>query len=207
MSRSTGVANTVNVNRGVNISQWVPAVDAVAEFKLQTGTLPAEYGRSGGSFMNIVIKSGTNELHGSAYEFLRNAALDANLFFNNANNARLARYGSNTYGFSVGGPIWIPKIYNGRNKTFFFFGWQRLIEKKEVTAFSNAPTPEMKAGDFSFGGVGNPLFDPASTRRLPDGSWARDPLPDRRGHRQRCREGHARRDRRGAEGVVGLSSP
>ena len=66
-----GVANTVNVNRGVNISQWVPQVDAVAEFKLQTGTLPAEYGRSGGSFMNIVIKSGTNQVHGSAYEFLR----------------------------------------------------------------------------------------------------------------------------------------
>ena len=78
-----GVANTVNVNRGVNISQWVPAVDAVGEFKLQTGTLPAEYGRSGGSFMNIVIKSGTNDLHGTAYEFLRNAALDANSFFNN----------------------------------------------------------------------------------------------------------------------------
>ena len=69
-----GVSSTVNVNRGTALSPWVPSVDAVAEFKLQTGTLPAEYGRSGGSIMNIVIKSGTNNLHGSLYEFFRNSA-------------------------------------------------------------------------------------------------------------------------------------
>jgi hypothetical protein len=169
-----GVANTVNVNRGVNISQWVPAVDAVGEFKLQTGTLPAEYGRSGGSFMNIVIKSGTNELHGTAYEFLRNAALDANLFFNNSSNQRLARYNSNTYGFTVGGPVWIPKLYNGRNRTFFFFSFEGSREGNGLTNLLNAPTQKMRAGDFSeFSGT---IYNPLSGRMV-NGVPTRDPLP------------------------------
>ena len=169
-----GIANTVNVNRGVNISQWVPAVDAVAEFKLQTGTLPAEYGRSGGSFMNIVIKSGTNDLHGAAYEFLRNAALDANAFFNNLNGTRLARYNSNTYGASVGGPVWIPKLYHGRNRTFFFFNFEGSREGNGLTNNLNVPTDRMRNGDFSeFTGL---IYNPYSGR-LVNGVPTRDPLP------------------------------
>src|SRR5688572_5363532 len=169
-----GVANTVNVNRGVNISQWVPAVDAVGEFKLQTGTLPAEYGRSGGSFMNIVIKSGTNDLHGTAYEFLRNAALDANSFFNNRTNQRLARYNSNTYGFTLGGPVFIPKLYNGRNRTFFFYSFEGSREGNGLTNVTNVPTAKMRTGDFSeFSGV---IYNPLSSRMV-NGAPMRDPLP------------------------------
>ena len=169
-----GVANTVNVNRGVNISQWVPSVDAVAEFKLQTGTLPAEYGRSGGSFMNIVIRSGTNDLHGTAYEFLRNAALDANAFFNNANGLRLARYNSNTYGFSLGGPIVIPKIYRGRNRTFFFVNFEGSREGNGLTNILNTPTEKMRSGDFSE--VAASIYNPFSARMV-NGVPTRDPLP------------------------------
>jgi hypothetical protein len=169
-----GVANTVNVNRGVNISQWVPAVDSVAEFKLQAGTLPAEYGRSGGNFMNIVIKSGTNEVHGSAYEFLRNAALDANSFFNNRNGLRLARYGSNTYGFTIGGPVWLPRIYNGKNRSFFFFSFEGSREGNGLTNLLNVPTEKMRNGDFSeFSGV---VYNPFSARVV-NGTPLRDPLP------------------------------
>jgi len=169
-----GVANTVNVNRGVNISQWVPAVDAVAEFKLQTGTLPAEYGRSGGSFMNIVIKSGTNDLHGSAYEYLRNAALDANSFFNNAGGLRLARYQSSTYGATASGPIWLPKLYNGRNRSFFFFSFEGSREGNGLTNNLNVPTAKMRQGDFSeFLGV---IYNPFSGR-LVNGIPMRDPVP------------------------------
>lgn len=169
-----GVANTVNVNRGVNISQWVPAVDSVAEFKLQAGTLPAEYGRSGGSFMNIVVKSGTNQFHGSAYEYLRNAALDANSFFNNASGTRLARYGSNTYGFTAGGPIWLPKIYNGRNRSFFFFSFEGSREGNGLTNRLNVPTARMRTGDFSeFSGI---IYNPYSGR-VANGVPIRDPLP------------------------------
>jgi hypothetical protein len=169
-----GVANTVNVNRGVNISQWVPSVDAVAEFKLQTGTLPAEFGRSGGSFMNIVIKSGTNEIHGSVFEFLRNAALDANAFFNNLSGIRLARYGSNTYGFSVGAPVYFPKLYNGRNRTFFFFNYEGSREGNGLTNNLNVPTDKMRNGDFSeFTGV---IYDPFSGHNV-NGVPTRDPIP------------------------------
>jgi len=155
-----GVSNVVNVNRGVNISQWVPQVDAVAEFKLQMGTMGAEYG--GPSLMNIVIKSGTNEVRGSAYEFLRNAALDANLWFNNASRQRLARYGSNTYGLSVGGPVWLPRLYNGKNRTFFFFNFEGSREGNGLSPLINVPTERMRAGDFSE--LSQPIFDPYSTR-------------------------------------------
>ena len=169
-----GVANTVNVNRGVNISQWVPAVDAVGEFKLQTGTLPAEYGRSGGSFMNIVIKSGTNNLHGTIYEFLRNAALDANSFYNNRANQRLARYGSNTYGLTIGGPIFLPKVYDGRNKTFFFYSFEGSREGNGLTNLLNVPTDKMRTGDFSeFSGT---IYNPFSGRNV-NGVPTRDPMP------------------------------
>ncbi len=169
-----GVSNTVNVNRGVNISQWVPQVDAVAEFKLQTGTLPAEYGRSGGSIMNIVIRSGTNSPHGSVYEYLRNAALDSNLFFNNSAGRRLARYGSNTYGFSVGGPVWLGKLYDGRNRTFFFFNFEGSREGNGISPVLNVPTTRMRGGDFSeFSGT---IYDPFSVRTV-NGTATRDPFP------------------------------
>ena len=76
-----GVSNTVNVGRGLYLSPWVPSSAAVGEIKIITGTLPAEYGRAAGAFTNVVIKSGTNDLHGELYEYLRNSAVDANLFF------------------------------------------------------------------------------------------------------------------------------
>jgi hypothetical protein len=168
-----GVANTVNVNRGVNISQWVPQRFAVSEFKLQNGTLPAEYGRSGGSIMNLVIKSGTNSLHGDAYEFLRNAALDANLFFNNTRGLRLARYGSNTYGASVGGPVLIPKLYNGRDRTFFFFNFEGSREGNGIGTPLSVPTERMRRGDF--GEITTAIYDPLSVRTV-DGVPTRTPF-------------------------------
>ncbi|MGH9659777.1 MAG: hypothetical protein ACRD96_14605, partial [Bryobacteraceae bacterium] len=162
-----GVANTVNVNRGVNISQWVPATDAIAEFKLVMGTLPAEYGRTGGSFMNIVIKSGTNELHGSLYEYFRNNVLDANQFFPRGQGRQLAGYGSNTYGVSAGGPIW-------RNRTFFFVNYEGSKEGNAWSQTSAVPTARMRAGDFTeFSGV---VYNPLSVRTV-DGVPMRDPFP------------------------------
>ncbi|MBK5293146.1 MAG: TonB-dependent receptor, partial [Acidobacteriia bacterium] len=171
-----GVANTVNVNRGVNISQWVPQTDAVAEFKLQTGTLPAEYGRAGGNIMNIVIRSGTNEIHGSAYEYLRNSALDANLFYNNAAGRKLAPYTSHTYGFSVGGPVWLPKIYNGKNRTFFFFNFEGSREGNGISPVLSVPTEKMRTGDFSESPA--VIYNPFSVRTV-NGVPTRDPFPNK----------------------------
>ncbi|MFB3826888.1 MAG: TonB-dependent receptor domain-containing protein [Bryobacteraceae bacterium] len=161
-----GVSNTVNVNRGANLSAWVPAVDAIAEFKLQTGTLPAEYGRSGGSIMSIVIKSGTNSFHGSLYNYLRNAALDANLFFPRGAGQQLAPFNVNMFGASVEGPI-------RRNRSFFFFNFEGAREGNGLSHTSNVPTLAMRRGDFS--GC-PPLYDPYSVHRV-DGAPLRVPFP------------------------------
>lgn len=155
-----GASNTVNVNRGVNISQWVPSVDSIAEFKLEMGTLSAEYGRSGGSITNMVIKSGTNSLHGTAYEFFRNSALDANLYFARGQGRKLAAFSANTYGFALGGPVWIPKLYDGRNRTFWFASFEGAREGNGQDNTLSVPTAKMRAGDFSE--VPQPIYDPFS---------------------------------------------
>ena len=77
---------------------------------------------------------------------------------------------------NIGGPVVIPKLYNGKDKTFFFFGYQRLHEKKYAQVFTSVPTPDMRQGIFNFAGA-NPIFDPATTRQLADGTWKRDPFP------------------------------
>src|SRR5262245_23180460 len=164
-----------------------PILNNVEDVKVLTTNLPAEYGNAAGGVMDIVRKGGTNEFHGLASVYGRSRRMQHRLFFDQYKYSQPQPgypHGLPTFFMlpdaNAGGPVVLPKIYNGRNRTFFFFGWQKLIEKKEVTAFSNAPTADMKAGDFSFGGVGNPLFDPATTRQLPNGNWVRDPLPDRR---------------------------
>ena len=100
-----------------------PPPDAIAEFKVQTNSMSAEFGRSGGAVLNVTIKSGTNQLHGTAYEFLRNSALDAKNFFDDPVHP-IPPFKLNQFGFSVGGPVLIPKVYNGKNRTFFFFDYQ-----------------------------------------------------------------------------------
>lgn len=149
-----GVANTVNVNRGVNISQWVPAVDSIGEFKLEVGSLSAEYGRSGGSMTNIAIRSGTNQIRGSLYEFFRNSRLDANQYFARGQGRPLAPYGSNTFGIAVGGPVI-------RNRTFWFANYEGSREGNAIDFTGSVPTPRMRGGDF--GEVPLTIYDPLST--------------------------------------------
>src|SRR6202022_1161143 len=131
-----------------------------------------------------VKKSGTNSLHGSASDFGGTRMMTHRQFFNIFTAAQSQPGAPNGVpswfmepDASVGGPIVIPKIYNGRNKTFFFFGYQKLIEKKTQSYTSQTLTPEMQNGDFTFGGLGQPLYDPYTTRQLPDGTWTRDPFP------------------------------
>ncbi len=155
-----GASNTVNVNRGVNISQWVPAVDSIAEFKLEVGTVPAEFGRSGGSATNIVIKSGTNAFHGTMYNFLRNSRLDANQFFARGAGAKLAAFSANTFGVATGGPVYFPKMYDGRNRTFWFASYEGAREGNGLDRTASVPTAKMRTGDFSE--VAAVLYDPFS---------------------------------------------
>jgi len=170
-----GVSNTVNVNRGTNLAAWVPAVDAVAEFKLQTGTLPAEYGRSALSIMNIVTRSGTNTLHGSLYDYFRDSALDANLFFPRGAGQSLPPYTVHTFGISLDGPVYLPRLYNGRNRTFFFLNFEGSREGNALSYTSNVPTDKMRRGDFSENTT-TPIYNPYSVHTL-NGVPVRDPFP------------------------------
>src|SRR5260370_27651993 len=99
---------------------YVPPVDAVEEFRVVTGAYDAQYGRNGGGVVGVAIKSGTNRLHGSAYEFLKRPFLDANSFANNANGARVNYDKLDEWGFSAAGPVSTPEVYNGKDRTFFF---------------------------------------------------------------------------------------
>lgn len=155
-----GASNTVNVNRGVNISQWVPSVDSIAEFKLEVGTVPAEFGRSGGSATNILIKSGTNRFHGTMYNFLRNSRLDANQYFARGQGTKLAAFSANTFGVSVGGPVYLPHLYDGRNKTFWFASYEGAREGNGLDRTASVPTAKMRTGDFSE--VPSLIYDPYS---------------------------------------------
>src|SRR5271154_988724 len=137
-----------------------PPPDAISEFKVQTNSMSAEFGRSGGAVLNVTINPGTNALHGTAYEFLRNSDLDANNFFNNANGAPIAPFKQNQFGFSIGAPILIPKVYDGKNRTFFFFDYQGTRIRTGQTFLASVPTDAMRVGNFA--GF-NQIYDPNTT--------------------------------------------
>ncbi len=122
-----------------------PSVDSVEEVAVQTSNFAAEFGQAGGGLFNMTMKSGTNKLHGSAYDYWYNEALNASAPYGTKNRQR-----RNDYGFTVGGPVYIPKVYDGREKTFFFFNWEQFREKgTDSTTTSTVPTLKMRQGDFS----------------------------------------------------------
>ena len=149
------------------VSSNSPSVEAVTEFTVDTNGFKAEFSHANGGVMTFVTKSGTNQFHGSAYEFLRNNDFDANDWFSNRAGRARQIYKQNDFGFTFGGPVWIPKIYHGKNKTFFFFsleGFRNRNGASNVTA--TIPTPEMYNGDFSkwVDKNGNviPIYDPTT---------------------------------------------
>jgi hypothetical protein len=149
-----------------------PPPDAIAEFKVQTNSMSAEFGRSGGAVLNVTIKSGTNQLHGTAYEFLRNSALDAKNFFDDP-AAPIPPYKQNQFGFSLGGPVWLGKLYNGKNRTFFFVDYQGTRIRIGNTLLASVPPPAWSTGDFS--GY-NTIFDPNTTVTDASGNSTRTPF-------------------------------
>jgi hypothetical protein len=130
---------------------YVPPSDAVEEFKVMSTIYDAQYGRTGGGIINVSSKSGTNQYHGSVYEFAKRTGLNANTFSNNAKG--LPRQGAslNQYGFTIGGPVRIPGLYNGRDKTFFFFAGEAYGEDLHYPdeSITSVPTVLQKRGDFS----------------------------------------------------------
>jgi hypothetical protein len=161
---------TVNGKAGVSI---FPSVDAIAEFKVMGANYPAEFGHSQGSVLNVIFKSGTNQLHGSAYEFLRNSALDSNDFFANQKGQALGSFKRSQFGGTVSGPAI-------RNKTFYLISYEGLRARTYDSNTTTVPTDLQRQGDFSktFASSGQviSIFDPFSTR--PNGSaYVRDPFP------------------------------
>src|SRR5262245_11854204 len=133
-----------------------PNPDAVAEFRLLTSNYTAEYGRNGGGVISVVTKSGTNSLHGSVYDYLRNDALNANTFFNNRDGVPREVLKRNQFGFTVGGPAVIPKVINGRDRFFFFVAYQGQRLSAANTSTTPTFTPDELRGDFSKSADGGP---------------------------------------------------
>ena len=169
-----------NAQAGGNNLAYVPPVDSVLEFKIQTNSYDAQYGKSGGGVVNVVLKSGTNRLHGTVYEFARRNALDANSFQNNARGAPKDGHFLDQYGVQLDGPLYIPRLYNGRNKTFFLFNYEGYREGTPQPLILSVPEPEMRDGDFSKlvdpKGRRITVYDPGTGRSV-SGTWTRDPFP------------------------------
>ncbi len=151
--------------------------DAIAEFKVLTASYSAEYGRTGNGVANFASKSGTNDLHGGAFEFFRNDKLNARGFF----PATRAVVRQNIYGGTLGGPVYIPKVFNGRNKAFFFFSFERSVFRSgSAPSLTSVPPDALKGGDFSrwVNGAGAmiPIYDP-STTQISGSSIVRTPFP------------------------------
>ena len=189
--------------------ETAPSVDALQEFKVETATPPAQYGRTTGGIRSFTTHSGSNSFHGSAFDILRNTDLDSNTYFNGlglntcalGDAACRSLYGTpkdikNDYGLTLGGPVIIPRLYNGKNKTFFFFVWEQLRWPRSSVATSTLPTAAERAGDFGAvltgaqigtnpctgaAVLGGQIFDPASTSASLSGTPCRtSPYPNNR---------------------------
>jgi hypothetical protein len=134
---------------GATDVKFRPTVELVQEFKLQTNSFSAEFGFTGGAVVNVVTRSGTNRLHGSAFDFLRNSALNANAFFSNRNGRPIVPSRRNQFGGAIGGPVYLPKIYDGRNRTFFFFHHEGTKSASQATTTQTLPSLLERSGDFS----------------------------------------------------------
>ncbi|MGO9259127.1 MAG: carboxypeptidase-like regulatory domain-containing protein [Bryobacteraceae bacterium] len=176
---------STNTSRALSKS-WVtsnaPSVEALEQFTSESNGFKAEYGHAGGGNLTYASKSGTDQYHGSAYEFVRNNDFDANNFFNNATRIANSIYKQNDFGATVGGPIWIPKVYHGKDKTFFFFSYEGFRNRTGAngTTFT-VPTPEMYNGDFSKWVTSNgtliPIYNPIGQVQNADGTYTRTPFP------------------------------
>ncbi len=155
-----GIENT-DIN--FNLYILLPSVDALQEFKVQTGIYSAEFGRGAGQ-INVSTKSGTNAFHGSVYEFMRNSQFDAKPYDFLGTKPSKAPFRWNQYGFTAGGPVWIPKILNGKDRLFFMSNFEGFKQRQTNQATGVFPTNAMRGGDFSglVDTAGNmiPIYDP-----------------------------------------------
>src|SRR6266481_7097117 len=163
---------------------YTPPQETVQEVRFITNNFSAEYGRSAGGVLVAAGKSGSNQFHGSAYDYLKNDKLNANSWNNNRNSVARGRQRHNEYGFTLSGPVYVPHVYNGHNKTFFFFNWEQVNDHGVSTPTANVPTVLQKAGDFSqtFTSANQliRIYDPKTTvaDSTQSSGYSRSPFPD-----------------------------
>jgi hypothetical protein len=185
-----GVSNNANTGRS-NVA-YVPPKEATQEFRVTTNIYDAQVGRTGGGVVNVSIKPGTNRFHGAAYEYLRRTEFNANQFASNAAGQPRAKRVIDQYGGEFDGPVRIPHLYNGRDRTFFMFSLEQYRESTPQPALGSVPTPEQRTGDFSktYTAAGklftiyddltlftNPAFDPSRSLSLTNPRYLRQPFP------------------------------
>ena len=196
-----GMDGTNILGQGAN-QQNQPGMDSIQEWTVQTSNYSAEFGQAGSAVMNVTMKSGTNQYHGSGYEYFQDEFLNAGQPFTNAGNGHLVRptLRQNDYGVTLGGPIRIPKVYNGHDKTFFFFSWEQFLRNQNVLpGITSLPTQAYRNGDFSAAIaaagnknlcpasspncdplgraiIANTVYDPATRRPAPNGQIVTDPF-------------------------------
>ena len=178
-----------------HLSESHPSTEAVQEVTLLSSNFAAEFGQVQGGLVSFTTRSGTNGLHGGGYDYMMNEAFNAGRPFTDDGNGHLIRprQRNNNYGFTVGGPVYLPKLYNGKNRTFFFFTLDQFLQRATVTgAALTVPTDAYRTGDFRAALTGrqlgtdplgrpimeNTIYDPRTTKTAPDGRIVRDPFPD-----------------------------
>src|SRR5271154_4168783 len=154
------------MNNLITLAPARPSSDMINEVQMQSGNYPAQYGSYLGLHVNLVSKSGTNDLHGTVYDYIQNTDLNAHQFTDPVGSPKqIENY--NQYGFGVGGPVYIPKLYNGRNKTFFFGSYEKLKQVGQASSIVSVLTPAMESGDFSAAGIPQ-LHDPSTGLPYPN---------------------------------------
>lgn len=181
-----GSPASATADAGQVIASYVPLTEMLSEFKVQTATFDAAMGNTEGGVTNLSTKYGTNELHGRAYYSITRKQFWANDYFNNLLGRERPDFRFNRWGGVLGGPVFIPKVYNGRNKTFFFVGYEGLNDSRPRydSATPQVPTPAMKNGDFSAllsppGGSAYQIYNPYTRRRV-GSQFMEDPFPGNR---------------------------
>lgn len=177
-----GVPSTATANAFEVTASYVPPTDAIQEFKVQTATFDASFGNTEGGVTSISIKSGSNAFHGSGYFWQEPGGSAANDFFGNANKQGRPDSFSNRWGGSFGGPVWIPKLYNGQNKTFFFWAYEGIRDARpRNNGTPTTPTEAMLRGDFSELlklGPAYQIYNPFTRRAVGNGRFQQDPFPN-----------------------------
>lgn len=174
-----GAPNTNTERSRPNSLSFVPPPEATEEVSVMSNNYDAQYGRTGGGVVSATLKSGTNRLHGTIYEYFRNEKLNANTFQANRQNQPRGPFRWNQPGVTMSGPVYIPKLYDGRDKTFFLFSWEGIYQNIPNNPLQTVPTAAQRQGDFTGlhnnTGAAITLYDPTTTK-LVGSTYVRQPF-------------------------------